>query len=54
LRLTHQRLAEMVACTREAVSKEMACLEREGYIETRNRERKIVLLDHGRLGELAR
>jgi CRP-like cAMP-binding protein len=37
-----------------AVSKEMACLEREGYIETRNRERKIVLLDHGRLGELAR
>jgi CRP-like cAMP-binding protein len=53
IRLTHQRLAEMVACTREAVSKEMACLEREGYIETRNRERKIVLLNHGGLGELA-
>ena len=53
MRFTHQRLAEMVACTREAVSKEMACLEREGYIETRNRERKIVLLDHGGLGELA-
>jgi hypothetical protein len=34
LRLTHQRLAEMVACTREAVSKEMACFEREGHIET--------------------
>jgi CRP-like cAMP-binding protein len=53
LRFTHQRLAEMVACTREAVSKEMACLEREGYIETRNRERKIVLLDHEGLVELA-
>jgi hypothetical protein len=34
LRLTHQRLAEMVACTREAVSKEMACFEREGHTET--------------------
>jgi CRP-like cAMP-binding protein len=54
LRFTHQRLAEMVACTREAVSKEMACLEREGHIETRNRERKIILLDRGALGELAR
>ena len=31
----------------------MACLEREGYIETRNRERKIVLLDHEGLVELA-
>ena len=37
MRLTHQRLAEMVACTREAVSKEMAAFEREGHIETRNR-----------------
>jgi CRP/FNR family transcriptional regulator, global nitrogen regulator len=53
LRFTHQRLAEMVACTREAVSKEMACLEREGYIETRNRERKIILLDRAGLGEMA-
>jgi CRP-like cAMP-binding protein len=53
MRFTHQRLAEMVACTREAVSKEMACLEREGYIETRNRERKIVLLDRAGLGEFA-
>jgi CRP-like cAMP-binding protein len=51
--LTHQRLAEMVACTREAVSKEMACLEREGHIEIRNRERKIVLLNRGKLGEFA-
>ena len=53
LRFTHQRLAEMVACTREAVSKEMACLEREGHIETRNRERKIVLLDSAALHEMA-
>jgi CRP/FNR family transcriptional regulator, global nitrogen regulator len=53
VRLTHQRLAEMVACTREAVSKEMACFEREGRIETRNSERRIVLLDRPSLGELA-
>ena len=53
MRLTHQRLAEMIACTREAVSKEMACLEREGYIETRNSKRKIVLLDRARLREMA-
>jgi CRP-like cAMP-binding protein len=53
VRLTHQRLAEMVACTREAVSKEMAVFEREGHIETRNTERRIVLLDRRRLGELA-
>jgi CRP-like cAMP-binding protein len=53
MRLTHQRLAEMVACTREAVSKEMATFEREGHIETRNRERRIVLLDRERLGKLA-
>jgi CRP/FNR family transcriptional regulator, global nitrogen regulator len=53
MRLTHQRLAEMVACTREAVSKEMAIFEREGHIETRNSERRIVLLDRRRLGELA-
>jgi CRP-like cAMP-binding protein len=53
IRLTHQRLAEMVACTREAVSKEMALFEREGHIETRNRERRIVLLDRRGLAELA-
>ena len=53
MRLTHQRLAEMVACTREAVSKEMAVFEREGHIETRNRERRIVLLDRRRLAKLA-
>jgi CRP-like cAMP-binding protein len=53
MRLTHQRLAEMVACTREAVSKEMACFERQGHVETRNRERRIVLPDRRRLGDLA-
>jgi len=53
MRLTYQRIAEMVACTREAVSKEMATFEREGHIEARNRERRIVLLDPERLGELA-
>jgi CRP-like cAMP-binding protein len=53
MRFTHLRLAEMVACTREAVSKEMACLEREGYIETRNSERKIVLIDRAGLGAFA-
>lgn len=52
MRLTHQRLAEMIACTREAVTKEMASLEREGHIETGNRDRRIVLLDRQRFGEL--
>jgi hypothetical protein len=31
----------------------MACLEREGYIETRNSERKIVLLDRAGLDAFA-
>ena len=53
MRLTHQRLAEMVACTREAVSKEMAAFEREGHIETRNMERRIVLRNSRRLREMA-
>lgn len=52
VRLTHERLAEMVACTREAVSKEMAGFEREGHIKTGRRDKRIVLLDRGRLGEL--
>lgn len=37
LRLTHQELANMVASTREAVSKVMSEFRREGYIEVRNR-----------------
>ncbi len=43
LRLTHQDLANMIASTREAVSKVMSEFQRDGYIEVR--DRKIVLLD---------
>ena len=39
--LTHQDLANMIASTREAVSKAMGELQREGLIEVRNR--KIVI-----------
>jgi CRP-like cAMP-binding protein len=39
--LTHQDLANMIASTREAVSKVMSEFQREGYIETRNR--KIII-----------
>jgi CRP/FNR family transcriptional regulator, global nitrogen regulator len=41
LRLTHQDLANMISSTREAVSKEMSELQRNGVIETRNR--RIIL-----------
>jgi CRP-like cAMP-binding protein len=41
VRLTHQDLANMVASTREAVSKVMSEFQREGAIEVENR--KIVL-----------
>jgi CRP/FNR family transcriptional regulator, global nitrogen regulator len=41
IRLTHQDLANMIASTREAVSKVMSEFQREGLIEVRNR--KIVL-----------
>ncbi len=43
LRLTHMELANMIASTREAVSKAMTELQREGVIEVRNR--RIVILD---------
>src|SRR5918992_3228978 len=43
MRLTHQDLANMIASTREAVSKVMSELQREGAIEVQNR--KIVLVD---------
>jgi CRP/FNR family transcriptional regulator len=36
VRLTHQDLANMIASTREAVSKEMSEFQRTGIIETRN------------------
>ena len=38
LRLTHQDLANMIASTREAVSKVMSELQRDGLIEVRNRK----------------
>src|SRR5919107_1965934 len=41
VRLTHQDLANMIASTREAVSKAMSEFQREGSIEVQNR--KIVL-----------
>ncbi len=41
VRLTHQDLANMISSTREAVSKEMSELQRNGVIETRNR--RIIL-----------
>jgi CRP/FNR family transcriptional regulator, global nitrogen regulator len=37
VRLTHQDLANMIASTREAVSKEMSEFQRSGLIEVRNR-----------------
>lgn len=43
VRLTHQDLANMIASTREAVSKVMSEFQRDGYIEVKNR--KIVILD---------
>jgi CRP-like cAMP-binding protein len=38
MRLTHQDLANMIASTREAVSKVMSELQRDGLIEVRNRK----------------
>jgi CRP/FNR family transcriptional regulator, global nitrogen regulator len=51
VRLTHQDLANMIASTREAVSKVMSELQRNGVIETRSR--RIVILDRGALSERA-
>jgi CRP-like cAMP-binding protein len=51
LRLTHQDLANMIASTREAVSKVMSEFQREGTIEVQNR--KIVLLNREALAERA-
>ena len=49
MRLTHQDLANMIASTREAVSKVMSELQREGSIKVENR--KIVLVDKEALAE---
>ena len=51
LRLTHQDLANMIASTREAVSKVMSEFQRDGYIEVKNR--KIVIHDQRSLAEYA-
>jgi CRP/FNR family transcriptional regulator, global nitrogen regulator len=51
VRLTHQDLANMIASTREAVSKVMSEFQRDGYIETKNR--KISILDREALSEYA-
>jgi CRP/FNR family transcriptional regulator len=51
VRLTHQDLANMIASTREAVSKVMSEFQRYGVIETRNR--KIAILDRGALAKRA-
>src|SRR5215213_1318221 len=51
VRLTHQDLANMIASTREAVSKVMSEFQRDGLIESRNR--RIVIVDHDALAEHA-
>jgi CRP/FNR family transcriptional regulator, global nitrogen regulator len=51
VRLTHQDLANMIASTREAVSKVMSELQREGVIESRNR--RITILNGEVLAEHA-
>ena len=51
MRLTHQDLANMIASTREAVSKVMSEFQRDGTIEVQNR--KIVLVDKEALAERA-
>ena len=51
VRLTHQDLANMIASTREAVSKVMSELQRDGVIESRNR--RIVIVSGEALAEYA-
>jgi CRP/FNR family transcriptional regulator len=51
IRLTHQELANMIASTREAVSKVMSEFQRDGFVEVRNR--KIVLVDRKALTQHA-
>lgn len=54
LRLTHHDLARMVACTREAVTKEMVRFRRAGLIEARRGRCRVVVLDEPRLVDVAR
>ncbi len=51
VRLTHQDLANMIASTREAVSKVMSEFQREGVIESRSR--RIAVVNREALGEYA-
>ena len=51
VRLTHQDLANMIASTREAVSKVMSEFQRDGLIESRNR--RVVIMDGDALAEHA-
>src|ERR687896_1703816 len=51
VRLTHQDLANMIASTREAVSKVMSELQRDGVIESR--KRRIVIVNSDALAEHA-
>jgi CRP-like cAMP-binding protein len=51
VRLTHQELANMIASTREAVSKVMSELQRDGVIESRSR--RIAILDRDGLARRA-
>jgi CRP-like cAMP-binding protein len=51
VRLTHQDLANMIASTREAVSKVMSEFQRAGVIETRSR--RIAILDPEALSKRA-
>jgi CRP-like cAMP-binding protein len=51
VRLTHQELANMIASTREAVSKVMSEFQREGSIEVQNR--RIVLVNKEAIAERA-
>ena len=51
VRLTHQDLANMIASTREAVSKVMSEFQREGTIKVENR--RIVIQDRDTLAEYA-
>ena len=51
VRLTHQDLANMIASTREAVSKVMSELQRDGVIESRNR--RIIIVNGEALAEHA-
>jgi CRP/FNR family transcriptional regulator, global nitrogen regulator len=51
VRLTHQELANMIASTREAVSKVMGELQRDGVIESRSS--RVAILDRDALAKRA-